>query len=352
MADKTEPPTPKKLRDARKKGQVAKSKEVSSASLLTVVFAMLFASMPLYVEKIRDMILAPSHLYKADFHLAANVLLQVIAVSALSIFGPIVVVVAVVGVVANMAQVGLLFTTSSLKPKLSNLNPGSGLKKIFALKNLIEFIKSTLKIFFLSTLIFLVVKGSIHELVKIPHCGLGCIFPVLGKLFFNVMIYTVAAFVLVAAADYVFQKWQFTKDQKMSKEEIKKEYKESEGDPHVKGKRKQFAQELIQSNEDAGVRKSKVVVTNPTHLAIALDYREGETPLPIVRAMGKGLRAKRIVEIAEEEGIPIMQNIPLAHGLFEEGKVNQYIPVDLMAEVAEVLRWVIEMEKENDPNQN
>ncbi len=162
------------------------------------------------------------------------------------------------------------------------------------------------------------------------------------------MVYTVSAFVVVAAADFVFQKWQFMKDQKMSKEEIKKEYKESEGDPHIKGKRKQFAQELLQSNQEAGVRSSKVVVTNPTHLAIAIDYRHGETPLPIIRAMGQNLQAKRIVQIAEEEGIPIMQNMPLAHQLFETGKVNQYIPVDLMSDIAEVLRWVMDMEREKE----
>lgn len=164
------------------------------------------------------------------------------------------------------------------------------------------------------------------------------------------MICTVAAFVVIAAADFVFQKWKFTKDQKMSKEEVKKEYKESEGDPHIKGKRKQFAQELVQSNQEAAVRKSKVVVTNPIHLAIALDYRKGETPLPIIRAMGQNLQAKRIVQIAEEEGIPVMQNVPLAHGLFEDGKVNQYIPVDLMQEVAEVLRYVFESESEEEEN--
>lgn len=349
MADKTEPPTPKKLRDARKKGQVAKSKEVSSAALLTVVFATLYTLMPSYIQKIHEMILAPTHFYGAEFFSSANSLIQMIAFSALSIIGPILVIVAAVGIISNMAQVGMMFTPSSLKPKLSNINPASGLKKIFALKNLVEFLKSTFKIGFLSMLIFLVIKENIRELVKIPHCGLGCIPPVLSKLFLDVMIYTVAAFVVVAAADFVFQNWQFTKDQKMSKEEIKKEYKESEGDPHIKGKRKQLAQELIQANTEAGVRRSKVVVTNPTHIAVAIDYRQGETPLPIIRAMGQNLQAKRIIQIAEEEGIPIMQNVPLAHGLFEDGKINQYIPFDLMSEVAEVLRWVMELEKENTP---
>ena len=350
MSDKSEPPTPKKLRDARKKGQVAKSKEVSSAALLTVVFAMLYAFMPGYLEKLLRLIVAPREFYEAEFEFAANALLEVTVITALMIFGPVLAVVAVVGVLANMAQFGMLFSAHSLKPNLGNLNPAKGVKKIFALQNLVEFIKSVIKIVFLSILIFLVIRTSIHELVKIPHCGFRCILPVLPRLFFQLIIYTVAAFVVIAAADFVFQKWKFTKDQKMSKEEVKKEYKESEGDPHIKGKRKQFAQELVQSNQEAAVRKSKVVVTNPIHLAIALDYRKGETPLPIIRAMGQNLQAKRIVQIAEEEGIPVMQNVPLAHGLFEDGKVNQYIPVDLMQEVAEVLRYVFESESEEEEN--
>jgi type III secretion protein U len=262
MSDKTEPPTPKKLRDARKKGQVAKSKEVSSAALLTVSFGMLAALLPSYIKQVGTMILAPRDFYSAEFGLAANAVLQQVVYTSLLIFGPMVAVVAVIGIIANMAQFGLMFSAEALKPKLSNLNPGKGLKKILALKNLIEFLKSVIKIAFLSELIYLIVRNSIRQLIKIPHCGLACIVPVLSNLLFQMMIYTIAAFVVVAAADYVFQKWQFTKDQKMSKEEVKKEYKESEGDPHIKGKRKQFAHELLQSNMEAGVRKSKVVVTN------------------------------------------------------------------------------------------
>ena len=348
MSDKTEPPTQKKLRDARKKGQVIKSKEVSSAALLATVFFAVSAFMPTYIDEIHKMILVPTAFYEAEFEYSANAVMMAVVQSALLIFGPIVAMVAVVGVVANMAQVGMLFSAESLKPKLSNLNPASGLKKIFALKNLIEFIKSLFKIAFLSILIFLVIRSSIRELVKIPHCGFDCILPVASTLFFQIMIYTVATFIVLAAADYVFQRWQFMKDQKMSKDEVKKEYKESEGDPHIKGKRKQFAQELVQANQEAGVRRSKVVVTNPIHLAIALDYRQGETPLPIITAMGKNLQAKRIVQIAEEEGIPVMQNVPLAHSLFETGKANEYIPSDLIADVAEVLRWVMELERERN----
>ena len=156
-------------------------------------------------------------------------------------------------------------------------------------------------------------------------------------------------FIVIAAADFVFQKFQHTKQLKMSKDEIKKEYKEMEGDPLIKGKRKQFHHELMSQQVASNVKRSSVVVTNPTRIAIALEYRQGETPLPIVRAKGEGFLAKRIIEIAQQEGIPIMENVPLARDLHEQSTVDQYIPVDLIEAVAEVLRWVKQLEEQNSP---
>ncbi len=349
MTEKTEQPTPKKLRDARKKGQVAKSKEVSSAALIVTVFGLFLFLMPYFLQELADMIVAPSVFYETEFALASDAVLREMLQAAFVIVVPIIGAVAVVGIAANVAQVGLLAAAESIKPDLKKLNPGAGFKKIFSLKNLVEFIKSIVKIAFLSILLFLVIRSSLQDLVRIPHCGVGCIIPVLSEIFFDVIVYTSAAFIAIATADYVYQKWQFTKDQKMSKDEVKREYKESEGDPHIKGKRKQLHRELMSSNTEAGARRAKVVVTNPTHLAIAMDYRRGQTPLPIIVAKGRNIAAKRIVQIAQQEGIPIMQNVPLAHGLFDDGVVGQYIPVDLIDEVAEVMRWVYELEEQQSP---
>jgi type III secretion protein U len=348
MSEKTEPPTQKKLRDARKKGQVAKSKEVASAALIAVVFAMLTGLMSSYLNDLGKMITAPTAFYEAEFGIAAGSVMQDVLMTGLKIVLPIVLVVAAVGAIAHMAQSGLLMAAQSIKPDLKKLNPASGVKKIFALKNFFEFLKSAVKIAFLSTLLFIVIRSWLPELVKIPYCGVGCIPEVLSSILFDITIFTVAAFVIIAAADFVYQKWQFTKEQKMTKDEVKREYKESEGDPHIKGKRKQFHQELMQANEESAVRRSKVVVTNPTHIAVALEYREGETPLPIIAAMGKNLNAKRIIRIAEEEEIPIYENVPLAHALNDDGQLGNYIPVELIDEVAEVLRWVYDMEQEQE----
>ncbi|MEM7528882.1 MAG: type III secretion system export apparatus subunit SctU [Pseudomonadota bacterium] len=346
MNEKTEDPTPKKLRDARKKGQVAKSKEVSSAALLITVFGLLISLMGTFVEDLTHMIEAPASLYEADFELALDTMLQVVMKTMIAIVVPIVAAVAAVGVISNMAQFGFLMSPEAIMPKFNKLNPASGIKKIISLNNLVEFIKSFAKIVFLSVLLYLIIRGAIHDLVKIPYCGKECIPPMLTKLLVNVIIYTVAAFVIIAFADYVYQIYSFNKQNKMTKDEVKREYKESEGDPHIKSHRKHFHQEMLMSDMDESVRKSKVIVTNPTHIAVALDYREDETPLPIVRAMGQNLIAERIKRIAEEEGIPIMQNVQLARGLYEEGDVNQYIPTDFIKPVAAVLRWVREQERE------
>lgn len=344
MSDKTEEPTPKKLRDARKKGQAAKSKDAAAAVQMTVIFAVLLGVMGTSLAKLSEMITFPTKFYEAEFKGAVDAVMhQTFNISA-SILTPIIASAFAAAVIGNVAQTGFMVSQEALKPKFDSLNPANSVKKIFGMSNLIEFLKSAIKIAFLSLLLYLIIKNSLNDLVKIPACGLNCIMPLLSHLIVQVFLYTIVAFILVAGADFAFQKWEFNKQQKMTKEEVKQEYKESEGDPHIKGQRKQLHKELLQSQAEDRTRDSKVVVTNPIHLAVALDYREGETPLPIIAAMGEGGYAKRIVQIAKDEGIPIMQNIPVARGLFEKGNIEQYIPSDMIESVAEVLRYVQDLE--------
>ena len=349
MSEKTEEPTPKKLRDARKKGQVAKSKEVPSACLITVLLVVLIAMMPGIVKKLHDLMLQPANFYTSEFGFSANAMASEAFAISLQILVPIVLTAVVVGIAGHLVQVGLLFTGETIKPKLSNINPASAVKRIFGLKNFVEFLKSAFKIGFLTLLLFIVIRDALSELVKIPECGVACIPSLIGQLIWRVVVYTAAAFLLVAAADYFYQRWQFMKEQKMTKDEVKREYKESEGDPHIKSKRKQLAQEIALADTEESVKKASVVVTNPTHIAVALDYREDETPLPIVTAMGENIRAHHIVNIAKRAGVPVMQNVPLAHGLFETAQLNQYIPSELIEPVVEVLLWLRELKEAEEP---
>ncbi|MCP3877883.1 MAG: EscU/YscU/HrcU family type III secretion system export apparatus switch protein [Sulfitobacter sp.] len=347
MSEKTEKPSPKKLRDARKKGQVASSKEVASAALILSVFVYIAAMSDTIYLKLEQMILLPTEFINDDFEHALQATVEGIAQVALHLLAPLLVVVVIIAVLAYIAQFGVLMSAESLKPSLNKLNPAKAVKKIFSVKNLIEFLKSILKIVFLSVLLYFVIRHSLPDLLKIPACGLDCIPLVLGTLLKHLAINAAFAFIIIAAADFAFQKYQFTKQMRMTKDEVKREYKEMEGDPLIKGKRKQLHQEMLSENITHSVKNSTVVVTNPTRIAIALEYRDGETPLPIVRAKGENLIARRMIEIAKQEGIPVMENVPLARALHEHSSVDQYIPADLIDAVAEVLRWVIQLEEQS-----
>jgi len=351
LSEKTEQPTPKKLRDARKKGQVASSKEVASAALILSVFAYLWVLSDFFYLKLKQLILLPTTLVaqQADFHHSLKELLYGSFMLMVQLLLPLLVLVVLVAILAYFFQYGLLFAFESLKPDLKKLNPAQGIKKIFSVKNLFEFLKSIIKIVFLSILLYLVIRNSLIDLLKIPNCGLDCIPPVLGTLLEHLAINAAIAFIIIAAFDYGFQKFQFIKQLKMTKDEVKREYKEMEGNPEIKGKRRQLHQELMSQNMVNSVKRATVVVTNPTRIAIALEYTEGETPLPVVRAKGENLIAKRIIEIAQAEGIPIMENIPLARALHEQSSVDRYIPVDLIEAVAEVLRWVEQVKNQRVP---
>lgn len=347
MAEKTEQPSPKKLRDARKKGQVASSKEVTSAALILAIFAFLWAMSGFYLIKFQEMILLPVQYYGADFKSSLEQELNGLLLIMAQLIAPVLVLVIVIAVMAYFAQFGILFALESLKPDLKKLNPMQGIKKIFSLKNLIEFLKSIIKIVFLSILLFLVIRNNFDNLLKIPDCGLKCIPLVLGILMEQLIINSSFAFIVIAAADFSFQKFQHIKQLKMTKDEVKREFKEMEGNPEIKSKRRHLHQEMLSQQVANSVKRSTVVVTNPTRIAIALEYRDGETPLPIVRAKGENLNAKRIIEIAKENGIPIMENVPLARALHEESSIDQYIPADLIEAVAEVLRWVEQLENQS-----
>ncbi|MCG8651016.1 MAG: type III secretion system export apparatus subunit SctU [Pirellulales bacterium] len=344
--EKTEQPTPKKLRDARKKGQVAHSKDVSSTALIVGIFAVLFIGGAWTFENLQETVVVATENINEPFNEALLRVGKFTFHTAVIILLPILLVVLVFGVGVNMIQVGPLLAMESVKPNLNKLNPISKLKQIFSIKNAFEFIKSLLKIIFLGVLIFLVIRNAIPDLLQLPYADMDAVMRELGALLWQVAIITIIAFIVVAAADYFFQRWQFTKQLMMTKDEVKREYKEMEGDPTIKSKRKQLHQEMAMSETTERTRKASVLVTNPTHYSVAIYYKEGETKLPVLLAKGEGLLAKRMREIAAQEGIPIMENVPLARALYADGDMEQYIPSEFIEPVAEVLRWVRKLQEE------
>lgn len=346
MSEKTEPPTPKKLRDARMKGQVAKSQDVASAALTVACFVTISALWPMYVEEIEALITLPTAFYTVPFKEALPEVLWGICMKVLFLSLPILGVVMVVGVAINFLQIGPLLVLEPLKPELKKINPLDKFKQMFSMKNLVEFLKSALKVIIIAVLIYIVTRNSLDPLIRVPYAGETGVLLALKPMLSNLAINITLVYIVIAAADYFFQKFQHIKGLKMSKDEIKREFKESEGNPEIKGTRKQLHQEMVMNDTMERTRKSSVVVTNPTHLAIAIYYKEDDNQMPKVLAKGEDYVARRMVEVAKQEGIPVMQHIPLARAIYENVDVDRFVPADLIEPMAEVLRWVKEFHEQ------
>ena len=343
--EKTEQPTPKRLRDAREKGQVAKSQDVPSALTVMAVAVYLLAMAPDMLNTLMSMGEIPMLVMNRPFSEALGIVATTTLSCALRVAGPLVGMVMGVALCANLAQVGVMFSIQSALPKLDNVSPGKWFKKVFSLKNAVEFLKNIIKVTVLGVTVYVIFTDYLPLLFRIPQGGTGDMWSILGAAAGDLVLTAAGVFCVIAAADRFFQKWQFNKQNMMSKDEVKREYKESEGDPLIKSKRKQLHQEMIARNQVANTRKAKVLVTNPTHFAVALDYEKDKTPLPVILARGQGALAQRMIRAAREEGIPIMRNVPLARSLFEQGTENSYIPRDLIGPVAEVLRWAQSLQR-------
>lgn len=341
--EKTEYPTAKKLRDARMEGQVAHSKDFTQTVLILALFGYMLANAFNIVNAFAELMLLPVAVLGMPFDDAADIVVSQLIRDATWILLPFLGIVIGLGIFAEMLQTGMLFAFKALIPSAKKLSVITNVKNVFSVKNFVEFLKSTLKIVFLSVLIYLVLKDALPTLLTLPQAGLMGVGVAVGSLLKVMIINIAVGYTVIALADLVWQRYQHAKGLMMSKEEIKQEYKEAEGDPHIKHQRKHLHQEMMQEGAVHASRKATVVVTNPTHLAIALRYEEGDTPLPLVLAKGEGALAARMVAAARESGVPVLQNIPLARSLMETAALDQYIPSDLIEPVAEVLRLVREM---------
>jgi type III secretion protein U len=343
MSEKTEQPTAKKLRDAREKGQVAKSKDFTQTALIVALFAYIISAGKPLMESFSRIILAPFSFIDTDFHNAVGSVMEVMLVETAFLLLPFIGIVLIVGIFSETIQTGLLFAFEAIKPSAKKLNVLENAKNMVSKKSLVELLKSLIKIGVLSWVTYVLTKDALPLLMHIPYRGFAEIGTLMGEMLKNLIIQTGLAYTVIALADFVWQRMQHNKQLMMSKDEVKQEYKGMEGDPHIKGQRKHLHQELLASDSVQGARTASVLVTNPTHLAIAIRYDEDTTPLPIVVGKGEGALAERMIEAAREAGVPIVQNIPLAHALFDTSSLDQYIPSDLIEPVAAVLRLVMDL---------
>ncbi|MEW4561518.1 type III secretion system export apparatus subunit SctU [Bremerella sp. JC770] len=346
--EKTEQPTQKRLRDARKKGQVAHSKEVSSTATLLGVFAYFLFGHRWIHQQVMEMMVLPTQYLNQPFSTAFSEIIIGVALYMGLICGPVIAIIIVVGIGTNYLQVGPLFSIESITPKLEKLNPAEKFKQIFSVKNFVEFAKSNFKVAFLGILIYYLIRSSIPTLVYSPFDGLPGVVRILNHLMFSLAMVTSFAYIVIATADYFFQKKQYRKQLMMTKSEVKQEHKENEGDPQIKSKRRQLHRELANDEAIQKTKQSTVLVTNPTHFAVALYYEKGITQLPITLVKGKGDLALRMISAAKDDGIPIVRNIPLARALYADADIDRFIPKEFIAPVAEVLRIVLNMRKHHE----
>ncbi len=342
MAEKTEKATPKKLRDARKKGQVAKSQDFPSAFTFIVSIATVIISSGYLFQVLASYIIAMFKLSGTNIDMqnrAGGIFNQAIQV----IFNtsmPIMVLTGCIGILTNFLIVGPMFSVEAMKPDIKRLNPVTNIKNLFKFKTLFELLKSIFKIAGALILIWSVVWYSIPEIIStaaLPVQGSAMVF---ADFLIKVIIRVGIFFLVIAVFDLVFQKRNFAKEMKMEKFEVKQEFKDTEGDPHIKSRRRQTAQEIAYQEGPLSVKRAKAIITNPTHIAVAVEYDPEKEPAPKIVTMGKGPVADMIIKVAQENGIPIMRNVSLAQILFEKGKISEYIPEETYQAVAEILRWL------------
>ena len=350
--EKTEPATEKTLSDARKEGQVAKSREVGNALGILAMFLLIKIWLNNFAKQLLN--LFPDIYKNMDAavenwngylpqHDMLNAFRQIF-VKIVMIAGPVFVVFFIVAFLADLVQVKWKVSGKILKPKFSRMSPISGFKRIFSLNALIELLKAILKIGLIAYVVYQYLKDKIDKLYLFYDMPLPQALSLIGQLVTDLGIRISAVYCIIAAADFIYQKVKFAKDMRMTKQEVKDEYKQQEGDPQVKGKIRQRMQEVSRRRMMQNLPKADVVITNPTHYAVAIQYDPEIADAPIVLAKGADYMAKRIKEIAKENRIEIVENKPLARMLYANVEVGDMVPPELYQAVAEVLAFVYHLQ--------
>lgn len=342
--EKTEEATPKRKSEARQKGQVAKSSEFNSAFILLLAFFSLKILAPaMYDESLKLM----EHFFtmtpQADFTIiTAEDLFIDFSLAFLKLVLPFMLVVITVSIVVNFLQVGFLFTLEPLKPDFSKINPINGFSRLFSLRSLVELAKSIVKIAVVSYFVYGFIMEKTSTIPEFMVMDIKDVLPQLGDLVLSLVFQILAVLLVLGILDYYYQWWQNQDSLKMSKDEVKEEFKQAEGNPEIKSKIKEKQRALAMQRMMQAVPSASVVVTNPTHFAVALKY-ESSLAAPLVIAKGQDLVALKIKEIAKENSVVIVENKPLARTLYASVEIGDFVPEELYQAVAEVLAYVYQL---------
>lgn len=346
--EKTEEPTSKKLDDARKEGQVAKSKEIGNAFSLLALFLV----MKLYLgtmgirfievfSAVYQQIPDVSKMYNGGLPVASlHVLIRGMMFQILIIMAPVLLIGVAIAIICDVAQVKWKPTTKPLQPKFSKLNPMKGFGRIFSPNSLVELLKSVLKLALIGYMVYSYLKDKISNIFLLYDITLNQAIGMIGEIVVDLGIRIAAIYMIIAFLDFGYQKWKFHEDMKMTKQEVKDEYKNQEGDPQIKGKQKQRMREASMRRMMQQLPEADVVITNPTHYAVAIKYDPEKYDAPYVLAKGENYLAQRIKDVAKENHIEIVENKPLARMLYANVDIGGLIPPELYQAVAEVLAFV------------
>ena len=346
--EKTEEPTGKKLNDARKEGQVAKSKEIANAFGILALFIIL----KVYVGTIGTRFIESFHvvygqipelvkMYNGNLSVASlQVLLRSMMLRLLTIIAPVLLIGLMVAVICDIVQVKWRPTTKPIKPKFSKLSPVKGFARIFSPNSLVELLKSLLKLVVIGYVVYSYLKGRVGQIFLLYDITLNQAIGLIGEIAIDLGIRIAMVYMVIAFLDFWYQKWKFRQDMKMTKQEVKDEYKNQEGDPQVKAKQKQRMREASMRRMMSQLPEADVVITNPTHYAVAIKYDPEKYDAPYVLAKGEDYLAQKIKDVAREHEIEIVENKPLARMLYANVDIGGLIPPELYQAVAEVLAFV------------
>ncbi len=339
--ERTEQATERRRQETRKKGQVARSVEVNSVTILLAGFIILMIFGKNILTGFGNVMTGFFNL-SSSYNLSLSntrILFMNMMREYFSVMMPLFILLAIIGIAVNIMQVGILFTGEPLKPKLEKINPLAGFKRLFSKRTLETLVKDILKIVVVGWIGFSAIRGMMNDILNMAGSSAGQIISFTGLSVFKIAMKILIGYVILAMLDYAFQRWDYEKSMMMTRQEIKEELKHTEGDPLLRARIRSVQREMARRRMMEEVPEAEVVVTNPTDIAVALSYETG-MPAPVVVAKGRRLIAERIRKIAEEAGVPVIENVILAQALYKAVDIGHPITAELFTAVAEVLAYV------------
>lgn len=349
QGEKTEQATDARREEYRKRGQVAMTRELGTAAIILLSSGLIYFMGKYFLKNISEVFykcmngefiqMAKANQNTEIFYFLGEKLVLLL--------GPLFLIAMVTGVASQVLQTGFLQVEDALSPDLNKLNPLKALSRIFSLKGVAEILKSLLKITIVFITMYLLLKSEVRQIPYLASFSLEQIFSYLGKVLFKLFLGTGIFMLVLAIIDYFFQRWQLEKDMMMTKQEVKEEHKSREGDPLIKARVRKIQREVANRKMLLEIPKANVVITNPTHIACVLKYSD-KLPAPQLVAMGADYMAEKIKQIAREHNIPVIENKPLARTIFKTMKIGQIIPRELFVAVAEILSYVMRLNKKKN----